>query len=195
MGMSVRRYGWDSWLLEVDDPAGWFRELMALRSAGDLVCAEIVPAARTVLLRGVSLLPDVQSIVSEGGSAAGTEIVIPVWWDGADLEDVARRWGDDPADVMRQTEFTVAFCGFAPGFAYLSGLTRAVPRLDTPRASVPKGSVAVAGAYAGVYPQVSPGGWRLLGRTDLELFDLEREKPALLEPGMRVRFVDARSGA
>ncbi|WP_117211951.1 5-oxoprolinase subunit B family protein [Allorhizocola rhizosphaerae] len=184
--MQVRRYGWDSLLLEVDDPAAWFR---ALQASDELECEEIVPGARTVLLRGVARAPDFSNLTVVSAVGEGPEIVVPVSWDGADLEDVARAWGvDDPVEVMRGTVFTVAFCGFAPGFAYLSGLSGSVPRLDSPRTSVPKGSVAVAGTYAGIYPRSSPGGWRLLGRTDVELFDLEREPPALLEPGMRVRF-------
>jgi KipI family sensor histidine kinase inhibitor len=87
----------------------------------------------------------------------------------------------------------VAFCGFAPGFAYLRGLPAAwaVPRLAVPRARVPAGSVALAGGYAGIYPSASPGGWRLVGRTAVTLFDVRREPPALLSPGTRVRLVTA----
>ncbi len=185
MRVNVRPYGWDSLLLEVDDPAAWFR---ALRGSDELVCEEIVPGARTVLLRGVRRAPDFASLSVDSVAEAGREIVVPVQWDGPDLDDVAGRWDADPVSVMRGTDFTVAFCGFAPGFAYLSGLATPVPRLDSPRTSVPKGSVAVAGAYAGIYPRSSPGGWRLLGRTEIELFDLSRDPPALLEPGTRVRF-------
>lgn len=85
----------------------------------------------------------------------------------------------------------MAFCGFAPGFGYLTGLPadRAVPRRATPRAAVPPGAVAVAGEYTGVYPRSSPGGWQLLGHTDLVLWDADREPPALLRPGARVWFV------
>lgn len=186
MRVRVRRYGWDSLLLEVDEPAAWFR---ALQACDELECEEIVPGARTVLLRGVVRTPDFASMTVAAAVGGSAEIVVPVRWDGADLDDVGRLWGGrDPVEVMRQTVFTVAFCGFAPGFAYLSGLTASVPRLDSPRTSVPKGSVAVAGTYAGIYPRSSPGGWRLLGRTDIELFDLGRDPPALLGPGMRVRF-------
>jgi KipI family sensor histidine kinase inhibitor len=98
-----------------------------------------------------------------------------------------------PAAVERLTgtELTVAFCGFAPGFAYLRGLSPAwaVPRLDAPRPRVPAGSVALAGEYAGIYPTAAPGGWRLVGRTDATLFDVRREPPALLAPGTRVSLV------
>lgn len=190
---NIRAYGWDSLLLEVDDPAGWFRALQQARASGDLVCEEIVPAARTVLLRGVTVRPDFETLHPLTPPPTATTVAIPVAWDGEDFEAVAALWGENPARRMTSTSFTVAFCGFAPGFAYLSGLPThcQVSRLDTPRTSVPAGSVAVAGPYAGVYPRSSPGGWRLLGRTAVTLFDLDREPPALLTPGTMVRFVDA----
>ncbi len=89
------------------------------------------------------------------------------------------------------TTFVAAFSGFAPGFAYLAGLDdeHAVPRLDSPRTRVPAGSVALAGTWCGVYPTASPGGWQLIGHTDARLWDVERDPPALLAPGTRVRFV------
>jgi KipI family sensor histidine kinase inhibitor len=94
------------------------------------------------------------------------------------------------------TEFRVAFCGFAPGFGYLTGLPAelAVPRLATPRPRVPAGSVGLAGAYTGIYPSASPGGWLLIGRTDVVLFDVAADPPALLGPGARVRFVPVGGG-
>lgn len=191
--MIVRSYGWDGFLLEVDDPAGWFTALAAARDVGDLVCEEIVPAARTVLLRGVSRLPDLGLLAPGPVDTHTAAVEIPVRWDGADLEEVAQLWQKDPGTVLKGLTFTVAFCGFTPGFGYLSGLPERyhVPRLETPRARVPAGSVAVAGPYAGVYPQSSPGGWRLLGRTDVTLFDPAQVRPALLAPGFVVRFVDA----
>jgi KipI family sensor histidine kinase inhibitor len=105
-------------------------------------------------------------------------------------------WGvSERAAVERLTsaESTVAFCGFAPGFAYLTGLPAewTAPRLPSPRAKVPAGSVALAGTYAGIYPTASPGGWRLVGRTDVRLFDVDSETPALLTPGTRVWLDDA----
>jgi KipI family sensor histidine kinase inhibitor len=107
---------------------------------------------------------------------------------------VAALWNVSEASAVerhRQTEFRVAFCGFAPGFAYMTGLPLelAVPRLDTPRTRVPPGSVALADTYCGIYPRPSPGGWLLIGRTDAVLFDPDRDPPALLTPGTRVRFV------
>lgn len=157
---------------------------------------EVVPGAETVLLDG---LRDVAAAVAAvatwepEAAAPGTDrVVLPVRYDGADLERVARLWQVSVAEVVARhtaTEFTVAFCGFAPGFAYLTGLPAAwaVPRLATPRPRVPVGSVALAGSWCGVYPTSSPGGWLLLGTTDAPLWDLDRARPALLEPGARVR--------
>jgi KipI family sensor histidine kinase inhibitor len=121
-------------------------------------------------------------------------VTIPVIFDGPDLDEVATMWGVAPEEVMGRLEripWRVAFCGFAPGFAYLAGLPYqfAVPRLATPRAKVPAGSVGLADRYAGIYPSASPGGWRLVGHTEVTLFDPDRIPPALLVPGTRVRFV------
>ena len=120
---------------------------------------------------------------------------VPTRYDGPDLEAVARLWEMTTAEVVRThtgTEMVVAFCGFAPGFAYCTGLPErlSVPRLDTPRTRVPVGSVGLAGSFTGVYPTASPGGWQLLGRTDLTLWDPSRPEPATLSPGTRVRFVE-----
>jgi len=120
-------------------------------------------------------------------------VVIPVRYDGEDLPLVAERAAMTIEDVIEchsRPEYRVAFTGFAPGFGYLSELNEALhlPRLDSPRASVPAGSVAIAGEYAAVYPRSSPGGWLLLGRTEMELFDTDAEPPALLRPGAIVKF-------
>ena len=117
----------------------------------------------------------------------GPLVRIPTVYDGLDLDDVAKRWNTSPEGVVERhasIEFRVAFCGFAPGFAYLTGLPPElrVPRLDEPRVSVPAGSVALADEYAAVYPAASPGGWRLLGHTDLVLFDLAADPPTTLRP-------------
>lgn len=114
-------------------------------------------------------------------------------YDGPDLADVAELWGTSVDGVVaRHTgiEFRVAFCGFSPGFGYLTGLPAelAVPRRDSPRPRVPAGAVGLAGEYSGVYPSPSPGGWRLIGRTDAVLFDPAVSPPALLTPGTWVRF-------
>ncbi|MFG1880970.1 allophanate hydrolase subunit 1 [Micromonospora sp. NPDC049102] len=127
---------------------------------------------------------------------AGAEVVVEVAFDGPDLSVVAEHWGVDVPAMLRRltgTPFRVAFCGFAPGFPYLTGLPAelALPRLPTPRPRVPAGSVALAGPYAGIYPNPSPGGWLLVGRTDLALFDIDEDPPARLSPGTRVRMVAA----
>jgi KipI family sensor histidine kinase inhibitor len=135
----------------------------------------------------------------------GREVRVPVRYggqDGPDLEATAAACGLDPASYVQRHcagRYTVAMLGFAPGFAYLLGLDPALvaPRLATPRRQVPAGSVGIAGEQTGIYPQASPGGWRLIGRTELTLFDPARDPPSLLQPGDRVRFValDAPSGS
>jgi KipI family sensor histidine kinase inhibitor len=120
-------------------------------------------------------------------------VEIPVTYDGADLAEVAELTGLTPAEVAARhaaAEYTVAFCGFSPGFGYLTGGDPAldVPRLATPRTKVPAGSVAIAEAFTGVYPRELPGGWRILGTTTAVLWDLDRDPPGLFVPGTRVRF-------
>jgi KipI family sensor histidine kinase inhibitor len=130
----------------------------------------------------------------------GDTIEIPVRYggpDGPDLEEVASRHGLTSADVVELhagARYRVLFLGFAPGFAYLGGLPAAIatPRRASPRERVPAGSVGIAGEQTGVYPLSMPGGWNLIGRTDLVLFDPLRPEPALLRPGAPVRFVPAR---
>ncbi len=189
-------------LLEVgghDEVAAWYAELVRRRDEGRLSAVDIVPAARTVLVDGVPDPLDMAERLAKAEQPARPEkgesqlITVPTVYDGLDLADIAERWNTSPEGVVRrhqEIEFEVAFCGFAPGFAYLTGLPPElrVPRLDEPRVSVPRGSVALADEYAAVYPAASPGGWRLLGRTDLVLFDLHRDPPSLFQPGARVRF-------
>lgn len=200
VGVRARRVGTDALLLEVEEPAAWFTELWRRRAAGELVATEIVPGARTLLLDGV---PDPAELAARlagwaprVGSAPveGRLVEIPVGYGGPDLADVADLWGTTTRTVIDRLsaiEFRVAFCGFSPGFAYLAGLARsfAVPRLPSPRPRVPAGSVGLAGEYAGIYPSPSPGGWRLVGHTEVRLFDVDADPPALLTPGTRVRLV------
>ena len=141
-----------------------------------------------------SRLPDRGVSPPAAGPASGDLIDIPVTYDGEDLADVAAAWDTDEAGVIERlsgTELRVAFCGFSPGWGYLTGLPPqlAMPRLDTPRQRVPAGSVALGGEYVGIYPTASPGGWRLVGHTDVTLFDVTADPPALLTPGKRVRLV------
>jgi KipI family sensor histidine kinase inhibitor len=176
---------------------------LELRPVGPhAVLAEVadsaVPGARTVLFDGIPDRDALRKLLAgwtpEARPEPGRLVEVPVVYDGADLEDVAARWGTDTDGVVERhgaIEFVSAFCGFAPGFAYLAGLPEehAVPRLDSPRTKVPAGSVGLAGSWCGVYPSESPGGWRLLGRTGVTLWDPARREPALLAPGTRVRFV------
>jgi KipI family sensor histidine kinase inhibitor len=170
---------------------------------------DIVPAERTVLVRVVpgTDLAAVRTHVldaadaldpSADDQAAGPPetVAIPVTYDGADLDQVAELTGLGVAGVVEahtSSAWTVAFCGFAPGFAYLTGgdPRLAVPRRDSPRSRVPAGSVALAGPYSAVYPGDSPGGWQLIGRTATTVWDLDRDPPARLRPGVRVTFTDA----
>lgn len=122
--------------------------------------------------------------------------VIPVRYDGQDIEDVARRCNLQVKDVIAihtSREYRVFVIGFVPGFAYLGILDErlVLPRRDAPRKRVPRGSVAIAEAQTGVYPSETPGGWHLIGTTDVGMFDTAREMPALLAPGDRVRFAEA----
>ncbi|MFD9464908.1 allophanate hydrolase subunit 1 [Streptomyces sp. NPDC060027] len=176
-------------------------ELLRRRAEGSLSVREIVPAARTVLLDGLDdparlaeRLPGWE--IPPLNTRADAAVEIPVRYDGPDLADVAALWGvavRDVPEIHAATEFRVAFCGFAPGFGYLTGLPAHydVPRRATPRTAVPAGSVALAGPYTGVYPRSSPGGWQLIGSTDAVLWDHARVPAALLAPGARVRFVPA----
>jgi KipI family sensor histidine kinase inhibitor len=198
--MRVRAVGADALLLEVDDPAAWYAELNDRRDTGELAAVEIVPGARTVLLDGLDDAAATAEAIRSWTPTPSVEatraplVQIPVTFDGEDLPAVAELWATDPAGVIERllaTPLHVAFCGFTPGWAYLAGLPEelAVPRLQTPRPRVPAGSVALADRYAGIYPNASPGGWRLVGRTDVILFDPDQKSPALLGPGTRVRFV------
>lgn len=193
--MIIRPYGDDAVLVETDDVLGL---LAVVRRLPGVV--EVVPAARTLLVRHRADF-DPERLLRARPEPAGrlesaATVEIAVHYDGADLSLVADTAGCAVADVIRrhtEAEYVVAFCGFAPGFAYLTGLPESLwqPRLDTPRTSVPAGAVGVAGEFTGVYPRSSPGGWRLLGHTTAVLWDLDREPPARLTPGTRVRFTAA----
>jgi len=185
-------------LVEPDDVLGFQAAVSRLDLAG---VEELVPAARTLLVRfdpavtnaerlGAVLrqVSPVDSVVADAG-----EVVVPVVYDGEDLAEVAEETGLSVGSlVARHTAGTYvsAFCGFAPGFAYLTGSDPVlhVSRRSSPRTRIPAGSVAIAGEYSAVYPSASPGGWRLLGRTDVPVWDVERDPPNLLPPGTRVRF-------
>jgi KipI family sensor histidine kinase inhibitor len=122
-------------------------------------------------------------------------VEIPVQYDGPDLDEVCKLTGltrDEVVNAHTRTLWRVAFTGFSPGFAYLCGgdSRLQVPRRSEPRTSVPAGSVGLAGDFSAVYPRSTPGGWQLLGHTAAVLWDVDRQPPALLQPGWTVRFVD-----
>lgn len=190
-------------LLELDslqEALSWYAALEDDPPAG---IVDLVPAARTILVateRDTSLSELAQVLRQVQPRAAAErhpEVVqIPVHYDGEDLDDVAEILGCSTTEVIERhtsEEWTVAFCGFAPGFGYLTGMrhTWDIPRRSSPRTKVPAGAVALAGEFAGVYPKDSPGGWQLLGHTEVRAFDLDREPAALMRPGVSVKFVEA----
>ncbi len=195
--MLLRRCGTDALLVEVDS----LGEVAAVRTAlQDLDgIEELVPAARTVLIKGA--LTQVREVLATVDltrvpETRSREVTIPVRYDGPDLDLVAETAGISPEEVIRLhtgATYEVAFCGFAPGFGYLTGLPECLqqPRLDSPRTKVPVGSVGIAGEFTAAYPRATPGGWRLIGSTNITLFDAKAETPALLAPGDEVRFVVA----
>jgi KipI family sensor histidine kinase inhibitor len=194
--------GTTSLLVEVDhlaDVLDLYAALVEERLPG---VVDLVPAASTVLVvtdPQVTSLSAVEAAVRElepghHAQVEGELVELPVVYDGEDLDEVASVLGCDVAEVVRRhTEqpWTVAFCGFAPGFGYLTSDSGDwdLPRRSSPRTKVPAGAVALAGQFCGVYPRESPGGWQLIGRTDVPVFDLSRDPAALLRPGNRVRFV------
>lgn len=190
-------------LVELEDLPQTLALLASLRAEPIAGIEELVPAARTLLItfRPAAIAADELArqvgARSLDASEARSErrIEIPVRYDGEDLAEVAGLLGITPDEVVRRhtgSDYTVAFTGFAPGFAYLSGGDPSlnVPRRKVPRTRIPAGAVGLAGSFSGVYPQASPGGWQILGITDAPMWDLSRETPALLQPGDAVRFVD-----
>ena len=188
-------------LVEEDDLEGAMRLHAALVAAPPTGVVELVPAARTVLVRFDPTLVDEVSLAKElgrveavhGGLPTAGSVTIGVRYDGQDLDEVAELFGVSAEQVVaRHTAATwrVAFTGYAPGFGYLVGDDPLfdVPRRSSPRTRIPAGSVGLAGTFSGVYPRESPGGWQLIGRTDAPMWDLHRDPPALLAPGMTVRF-------
>jgi KipI family sensor histidine kinase inhibitor len=215
---TIHDYGDQALLLEFDSTAEVLAWTDALHEAELLGVLDIVPASRTVLLKLVG--PRYQAptrqrlrklrVAAEALTEASrpfdgrADIEIDVVYDGADLDEVARLTGMAPDEVVAAhagTRWRVGFGGFAPGFAYLiGGIGTAerlnVPRQSEPRTRVPAGSVALAGEFSGVYPRESPGGWQLIGRVaenTAELWEVDRDPPALLRPGMWVQFREVRS--
>lgn len=201
--VTVLPYGDRALLVEVGDTERVLAWVDALSDAAPAGVADVVPAAETVLVVAAddadvpalrTALAAVRASTGRAGSDAGDVLEVPVAYDGPDLAEVARLTGLDVGAVVRAhtaATWRVAFGGFVPGFGYLVGGDPRlhVPRRDVPRTAVPTGAVALAGPYTGVYPRESPGGWQLIGRTELPLWDPDRDPPALLRPGTRVRFV------
>lgn len=176
----------------------------ALTAAGPPGVTDVVPAMHTVLVTidpsetTLNALVEAIRTISPSGAAerSAREVSIPVVYDGEDLDFVAEHTGLGTTGVIEAhqgSRWRVGFCGFAPGFAYLVG---GDPRLEVPRRAesrvrVPAGAVALAGTFASVYPRESPGGWQLIGHTDLSLWDTAADPPALLTPGTAVRFHEA----
>ena len=204
--MRARRVGEHGLLVECADVTEVEATYAALLARADeLGATDVVPAARTVLLDGLRSFDAARQLIADLTPAPVTDaraqasiVEVPVTYDGPDLAEVAGQWQvseDEVARIHQSIEFVVAFCGFAPGFAYCTGLPddRHVRRRAEPRTRVPAGAVAVAGEFTSVYPTASPGGWQLIGTTTLPVWRPEDERPALLEPGTRVRFRDASS--
>jgi KipI family sensor histidine kinase inhibitor len=198
---TVRPCGDTGLLVELDTLDEVLGLYAALAGAPPDGVVDLVPAARTVLLRVRSAadLPGVARDVRArepaptGDRAAGEVTEIAVTYDGEDLDDVAAHTGmtrDEVVEAHTGRLWTVAFAGFTPGFGYLATDDDRlhVPRRSSSRTRVPAGAVGLAGEFSGVYPRESPGGWQLIGRTDHVLWDLDRDPPAVLVPGARIRF-------
>ncbi|WP_207101357.1 carboxyltransferase domain-containing protein [Paracoccus shandongensis] len=190
-------------LADLDETLALFDALLDSPVEG---VAEIIPAARTLMVRVApgfvadgALAAQILSRQPASGTlreAGPVETVeIPVTYDGADLHDVAAHMDLTVAEVIaahQAATWAVAFCGFAPGFAYMTGDDPRfdLPRRPAPRTRIPAGSVALAARFCGIYPQDTPGGWQLIGTTRVPMWDLSRDPPALLRPGVRARFVE-----
>ena len=194
--MSLRWYGDRALLLDSPSP---FALGAAVQVAAPAGLVDIVPGAASVLVcftdpaAAAAAMAGLLSLQPVETAATAVEVVLPVVYDGADLGEVAVATGLSVEQVVARHSagrYVVAVTGFTPGFGYLSGLDRVLhlPRRAQPRTVVPAGSVAIADRWTGVYPAASPGGWHLLGRTAEVMWDLDRDPPALLRPGVRVRF-------
>lgn len=190
-------------LADLDETLALFDALNADPIPG---VAEIIPAARTLMIRtapGVAADAALAGEIAARKPAPGTPpaaratetVELPVIYDGEDLADVARLMDLSVPEVIaahQAATWQVAFCGFAPGFAYMTcdDPRFDLPRRSSPRTRIPAGSVALAGRFCGIYPQETPGGWQLIGRTEVPMWDLSRDPPALLRPGVRCRFIE-----
>jgi KipI family sensor histidine kinase inhibitor len=207
----IARLGDGALIVTLGDTVSWDVGTR-VRAAADRIRAmhpssvtDVVPAYTTLAVyfdstqTSFEVVADVVTGALSGGLDAPLSdarlIEIPVRYDGADLSDVAERTGLTVADVIERhcsRTYRAYMSGFVPGFTYLGDLDRSLvlPRRITPRLRVPAGSVAIAGEQTAVYPLDTPGGWHLIGTTDVRMFDATRVEPALLRPGDSVRFVN-----
>lgn len=197
---AVSRYGERSVLIDVVPGAGTAVAAHLRAVLGDRL-VDVVPAGHCVLatFHSPASVTDVAKALTAPPSIDHVNgeprtVVIPVRYNGADLNEVAQLIDatvDEVISAHSEADYRVDFFGFAPGFAYLTGLPvhLHLPRRATPRTKVPAGAVAIAASYSAIYPQASPGGWHLLGTTEVELFNpSQAHRPSLLQPGDRVRF-------
>lgn len=198
MALPLRRYGERALLIDAGDaPLEVYAAVLASDLAG---VSEVVPAAATVLVtfddasHCSAAAATLASLTPQECSLPESEtLTIPVRYDGPDLPEVAAATGLTAAEVIAAhtgSVWQVAFLGFAPGFAYLTGGDPAltVSRRADPRASVPAGSVALAGGFSAIYPNSSPGGWQLLGTALRSVWDIAADPPTPFVPGRRVQF-------
>ena len=198
--MKLRSMGETALLVETESAAqaqALRRAVLELAPPG---LRELVPGLASLLISVDPLLVDLDALAARLPDLAvdrpvpqGRSHELLVDYSGQDLAAVAQLAGLEPAEVVRRhtaASYEVAFLGFAPGFAYLTGLDPKLrlPRRAEPRLRVAAGSVAIADEFTGIYPQASPGGWHVLGHCDARLFDPSRAEPALFAPGDRVRF-------
>lgn len=209
--LAMHRVGEAALLAEYPGTAEVLAAAAAVRALAPAHLVELVPAERSLLLAGDDArdLPAFAALLrelpaDERQNENEEELTLSIVYDGEDLEQAADLLGITSQALITAhgaAEWTAAFGGFAPGFAYLiaePGCEAAgwdVPRRDEPRSAVPAGAVGLASRYCGIYPRSSPGGWQLIGRSDAALFDPDREPPALLSPGTRVRFAPQRPTA
>ncbi|WP_408896834.1 5-oxoprolinase subunit B family protein [Nocardioides sp. R1-1] len=197
----VLPYGDRAFLLELDDVQQVIGHHAAIVAAAPAGIVDLVPAARTILVQvDLSVRPlhevarEVAALtpLSADDERSAPVLEIPVRYDGPDLAEAAAAVGVEVDELIRRhasQTWVAAFTGFAPGFAYLLGEEEwEIPRRASPRTAVPAGAVALAGPFTGIYPRESPGGWQVVGRTDVALWDLARAQPALIVAGQRVRF-------
>lgn len=203
--MRVRAYGRAASIIDqlpTDTGAALREVVLQMCGARGMTCIDVIPTATSVVVThredDAERMRELLMLAAEAPPSSTTTtrrvVEIPVRYDGEDLESVAQACSLTTEQLIALhsgVEYEVSFCGFAPGFAYLVGLPHQLhlPRRASPRTRVPAGSVAIAAKYSAVYPRESPGGWHLLGTTNASMWDVSRQPPALLQPGMGVRFV------